>query len=144
MSRIYWDSMLFIYMIEGNPQFGPRVKAVLEQMKRRGDTLCTSVFTLGEVLTGPRKAGAHDVVEKVRRYFLSGGQVELLPFTAAVSDRYSVVRATTSATPADSIHLACAAEAGVDLFLTHDKHLQKLLIPGIHFIAGLDAQLFSG
>ena len=144
MSRVYWDSMLFIYMIEGNPQFGPRVKAVLDQMKRRGDSLCTSVFTLGEVLTGPRKVGANDVVEKVRRYFFSGGQVEMLPFTAVVSDRYSVIRATTSATPADSIHLACAAEAGVDLFLTHDKRLHKLLIPGIQFIAGLDAQLFPG
>jgi uncharacterized protein len=144
MSRIYWDSMLFIYMIEGNRELGPRVKAIHEQMKQRGDKLCTSVFTLGEVLTGPRKVGAQDVVDGVRRYFLSGGQVELLPFTASVSDRYSVIRATTSASPADSIHLACAAEAGVELFLTHDKQLQKLLIPGIQFIAGLDASLFPG
>jgi predicted nucleic acid-binding protein len=36
---------------------------------------------------------------------------------------------------ADAIHLACAASAGIDLFLTGDKQLTKLDIPGIQFIA---------
>ena len=45
-------------------------------------------------------------------------------------------------TPADAIHLASAAAAGVDLFLTNDRALQPLLIPGIHFIAGLGVNLF--
>lgn len=36
---------------------------------------------------------------------------------------------------ADSIHLACAASAGIDLFLTGDKQLAKLDVPGIQFIA---------
>ncbi len=81
MSRIYWDSMLFIYLIEGNPEFGPRVRAIHEEMVRRGDILCTSVFTLGEVLTGPRKVGAQTVVDRIRNYFLKSGRVELLPLT---------------------------------------------------------------
>ncbi len=36
----------------------------------------------------------------------------------------------------------CAGAAGVDLFLTHDKDLQKMHVPGIHFIAGLDGNVF--
>lgn len=36
MSRVYWDSMLFIYLIEGNPAYAPRVKFVHEEMGRRG------------------------------------------------------------------------------------------------------------
>jgi predicted nucleic acid-binding protein len=142
MSRVYWDSMLFIYLIEGNPQYGPRVKAIHEEMVRRGDTLCTSVFTLGEVLTGPRKVGAETVVDPVRRFFLNSGRVHLLPFTVETSDRYSVIRAEAGARSADAIHLACAAEAGVELFITHDKTLQKLTITGIHFITGLDTSLY--
>jgi predicted nucleic acid-binding protein len=142
MSRVYWDSMLFIYLIEGNPEFAPRVKAIHEEMVRRGDTLCTSVFTLGEVLTGPRKVGAQTIVDQVRRFFLKSGRVDLLPFTAETSDRYSVIRACTTAKSADAIHLACAAESGVELFVTHDKALQKLTIPGIHFITGLDTSLY--
>ena len=39
------------------------------------------------------------------------------------------------------LHLACAAEARVDLFLTHDKRLAKKIIPGIQFIATLDTDI---
>lgn len=142
MSRVYWDSMLFIYLIEGNPAYAPRVKFIYEEMVRRGDVLCTSVFTLGEVLTGPRKANAQTVVDRMRRFFLESGEVELLPFTAKTADQYSIIRATTSAASADAIHLACASESAVDLFITHDGKLQKLTIPGIHFITGLSTNLF--
>ena len=142
MSRIYWDSMLFIYMIEGNPEFGPRVRGIYRAMQKRGDMLCTSVFTLGEVLTGPRKLGATDVVNRVRDFFLKGNQVGLLSFTAATADRYSEIRASTSVRSADAIHLAAAADFGVELFLTHDKSLHKLVIPGVHFIAGLETNLY--
>ena len=69
-------------------------------------------------------------------------KVELLPFVVGTSDRYSVIRAGTSVTPADTIHLACAAESGVDLFIIHDLKLHKLAIPGIHFITGLNTNLF--
>jgi|SRR5665213_1203935 len=141
MSRVYWDSMLFIYLIEGNPTYAPRVKAILEEMERRGDALCTSVFTLGEVLTGPRKIGAKNVVDRTQQFFLESGQVELLPFGISTSDRYSQIRATTTVTSGDAIHLACASESGVDLFITHDKKLQRFKISGIHFITGLDTNL---
>lgn len=139
---MYWDSMLFIFLIEGNPAYAPRVKAIHEEMVRRADLLCTSVFTLGEVLTGPRKVGAQTVVERTRHFFLDSGKVELLPFTATTSDRYSMIRASTSAHSADAIHLACAAERGVDIFITHDKRLQRLSIPGINFITGLDTSAY--
>ncbi len=138
MSRVYWDSMLFIYMLQGNPEYGPRVKTILNQMHTRKDVLCTSVFTLGEVLTGPRKTGSLSAAESVRSFFLESGRVELLPFSASTANRYSQIRATTSAQPADAIHLASAAESEVHLFITHDKRLQKLVIPGIHFISGLE------
>ena len=142
MSRVYWDSMLFIYLIEGNPLYAPRVRTIHEEMVRRGDILCTSVFTLGEVLTGPRKVGAQAVVEKIRQFFLNSGTVELLPFTVTTSDRYSTIRARTGMAPADSVHLACAAESGVEVFITHDTRLQKLTIQGIHFFTGLNTNLY--
>jgi predicted nucleic acid-binding protein len=142
MSRVYWDSMLFIYMIEGHPTYASRVKEIFEEMERRGDVLCTSVFTIGEVLTGPRKIGAQIVVDRTRQFFLDSNQVDILPFNISTSDRYSLIRATTTARSADAIHLASASESGVDLFITHDKKLQRLAIPGIHFITGLDTNLF--
>jgi len=42
---------------------------------------------------------------------------------------------------ADAIHLACAAQAGTDLFLTSDKRLVGQIVPGVQFIAPLDTTL---
>jgi hypothetical protein len=35
-----------------------------------------------------------------------------------------------------------AANAGVDLLMTNDRRLRGLVIPGIHFVAGMDVSLF--
>ncbi|HEY7838794.1 MAG TPA: hypothetical protein VIC54_09360 [Terriglobales bacterium] len=42
----------------------------------------------------------------------------------------------------DALHLAIAATAGVNLFLTNDRRLHRLKVPGIDFIAGLDTNLY--
>lgn len=141
MSRIYWDTMLFIYMLEGNEEFGPRVRQIHREMVRRADTLCTSAFTIGEVLTGPQKLRATEAIEQVSRYFGSG-EVELIPFSSGTAHAYARIRAEHSVLPADAIHLASAAEARSNLFLTNDRKLQRLQIPGIQFIAGLDGVVY--
>ncbi|HEY6448328.1 MAG TPA: PIN domain-containing protein [Acidobacteriaceae bacterium] len=140
MSRIYWDTMLFVYMLEADPRFGPRVRQIHREMTRRGDALCTSVFTVGEVLTGPRKKGRDDVAAELKDYFISD-ELELIPFTVGIAEEYSRIRADYSVLPADAIHLASAAQARSDLFLTNDRRLQRLNIPGISFIAGLEAKI---
>jgi uncharacterized protein len=141
MSRIYWDTMLFVYLLEADPQFGPRVSGMYEEMMLREDRLCTSIFTVGEVLVGPQKRGGNEVVSRLKNYF-NRNEIELIPFTIDTADLYSRIRAAHAVPPADAIHLASAAQSRVDLFLTNDRRLLKLNIPGITFIAGLDARLF--
>ena len=141
MSRIYWDTMLFVYWLEDHPEHAGRVEEVYARMVKRGDTLCTSVFTLGELLTGAYKKGAVESVTRFRE-LLRPPQVELLPFTVETADRYARIRGRHRVPPADAIHLASAANAKVNLFLTNDRRLRGLLIPGIDFIAGLDVNLF--
>jgi predicted nucleic acid-binding protein len=133
--------MLFIYMLEGNPIFGPKVRNILSRVVSRGDALSTSVFSIGEILTGPRRRGSNSGVDAVKQYFLSGA-VEILPFTEETADRYSLIRGANKVSQADGIHLATAAEAGVDVFVTNDGDLRKLSIPGIKFFADLDGKMF--
>jgi len=56
MSRVYWDTMLFIYLLEGHPTFAPRARQLLERAYRRGDSLFTSYLALGELLAGAEKS----------------------------------------------------------------------------------------
>lgn len=141
MSRIYWDSMLFIYWLEDNPQFAKRVEAIHSRMKDRGDQLITGAFTCGEVLAGAHRAGAARLADQSRRLLLSVIS-EVIPFTLETTEHYARIRGTLGVAPADSIHLACAAQAGTDLFLTNDKRLTGKFVQGIQFIATLDTQFF--
>ena len=141
MSRIYWDSMLFIYWLEGNPQFGKRVDAIWSRMQERNDQLITGALAFGEVFAGAYRRGANkERVEEVKAELeiaVSG----VIPFTAETADLYGRIRGSLKVSSADAIHLACAASAGTDLFLTNDRNLVGRVIPGIQFIAGLDSNI---
>lgn len=140
MSRIYWDTMLFIYWLEEHPTFAKRVDEIRHRMEDRHDQLITGAFTLGEVLAGAYRKAAVQRADDVRR-LLRNVVAEIVPFTAETADRYARIRGTLHVSPADAIHLASAAQAGTDLFLTNDKQLVGKIVPGIHFIATLDTPL---
>jgi uncharacterized protein len=141
MSRIYWDTMLFVYWLENHPVYAKRVRHILSKMEERKDRLCTSAFTPGEVLVGPYKTHALGVAKQIREFFESSF-VEVIPYTLATADFYARIRADLGVSPADAIHLACAAQIGTDLFLTNDATLTGKVVPGIQFIAGLNTNLF--
>ncbi|MGA2353517.1 MAG: PIN domain-containing protein [Terriglobales bacterium] len=141
MSRVYWDTMLFIYWLEDHPQYASRVDAIRSRMEQRRDQLITGAFTFGEVLAGAYRKGAPQLADETRR-LLGAVVTEAIPFTVETADRYARIRGTPGITPADAIHLASAAQAGTDLFLTNDKRLMGKIVPGIQFIASLDTDLF--
>lgn len=140
MSRIYWDSMLFIYWLEDNPRFANRVAAIHAHMQERNDELITSAFTLGEVFAGAYRKGAAQAADELRGVLLNLLS-EVLPFTAETADWYARIRGNRGISSLDAIHLACAAHAGTDLFLTNDVSLIGRVIPGIQFIAGIDSNI---
>jgi predicted nucleic acid-binding protein len=141
VSRIYWDSMLFIYWLEGNPQFGKRVDAIWSRMQVRHDQLITAALTLGEVFAGAYRRGANqERIQKIRAE-LETAVSEVLPFTGEGADLFGRIRGSLNVSSAHAIHLTCAARAGTDLFLTNDKKLIGKVIPGIQFIAGLDSNI---
>ncbi len=63
----------------------------------------------------------------------------ILPFDPGAAWQYSVIRSTDRfVRPPDAIQLACAATAGVDLFVTNDHRLQGKQVTGIQFIVPLE------
>jgi len=89
----------------------------------------------------PHAFGAVKVADESKR-LLRSVVSEVFPFTIETADHYARIRGTLSIPPADAIHMASAAQAGTDLFLTNDKSLIGKIVPGIQFIASLDTQLF--
>jgi len=140
MSRVFWDSMLFIYLLDGEPGYSERAQYLLERSMERGDTLYTSYVVLGEVLVGAARSGDPNKPRQVRRQLDSLG-FSYLPFDENAVFAFCQLRARPGVQVADAIHLACAASAGIDLFLTNDRQLTKLHVPGIQFIAEFNTPL---
>jgi len=141
MRRIYWDTMIFAYWLEDTGKLGQRVQHIRQTMLQRADVLCSSVFILSELLVGPLKERDLPAADKIERFFDSD-EVSMLPYPRRAVRLFAELRAYHGVKTLDALHLAIAADAGVDLFLTYDHRLNKLIVPGLPFIASLDTELF--
>jgi predicted nucleic acid-binding protein len=134
MSRVFWDSMMFIYLFEGHSKFDPYVRESLERSQDRGDTLLTSYLALGEVMAGGKRSP--DAAARLPMK-LSGMGFSFLSFDQGCPAIFATLRSEAGLKAPDAMHLACAAAAGVDMYLTGDAQLlnRRLHVPGIQFIA---------
>lgn len=137
MSRIFFDTSLFIYLIEDTGQRGAAVAQLLHRMSERRDELLTSSMTLGEVLVKPLNTGDTAWADQYEQLLSTPG-VSVISFDRAAARQYASIRQNKSIRPPDAIQLACAASVRCDLFITNDERLSRLTIPGIQFIASLD------
>jgi hypothetical protein len=67
VSRVYWDTNLYIYLFEDYGQFSALTSSLRSKMLERGDQLFSSALTLGEMLVKPMEHGArrHGPVQEV-------------------------------------------------------------------------------
>lgn len=135
MSRVFWDTNLFIYLFEEYGESSKQVVSLRDRMFARRDILFTSTLTLGEVLVKPLEAG-NQTLRKTYEDALST-QAVLVPFDHEAARIYAAIRRDRTLRAPDAIQLACAAQAQVDLFITNDDRLSGKTIPGIQFIASL-------
>jgi predicted nucleic acid-binding protein len=136
MSRIFWDTNLFIYLFEDHPEFSGPTRALRERMIVRSDQLVTSTMTLGEIQVKPRKLRDVRLAQQYKDTIRAICRV--VTFDEDAADIYASIRQNSAIRPPDAIQLSCAAAAGVELFITNDVSLHKLSVPGIHFITPLD------
>ncbi|MBZ5530890.1 MAG: PIN domain-containing protein [Acidobacteriia bacterium] len=136
MSRVFWDTNLFIYLFENYGPFSQAAAALRARMLTRGDQLLTSALTLGEVLVKPLEMNDYVLCAKYEHAFATS--LITLPFEVKAARIYASLRSDRSLRAPDAIQLACAASAGVDLFVTNDARLQGKQVAGIQFIVPLD------
>ncbi len=136
MSRIFWDTNVFIYLFEDYGSLSGRARELRRAMLERGDQLVTSALTLGEILVKPLERGDHELARKYESAISATSL--LLAFDTRAAKIYATLRCDRSLRAPDSIQLACAAAARVDLFVTHDSRLYSKNVEGIQFIVPLD------
>lgn len=136
MSRVFWDTNLYIYLFEDYGKLSALTVSLRSKMLQRGDQLLTSALTLGEVLVRPTERGNINLCRKYEQAITATSLV--IPFDVEAAKRYAELRCDRSLRAPDAIQLACAASARVDLFITNDEHLQGKEVAGIQFIVALN------
>jgi predicted nucleic acid-binding protein len=134
MSRVFWDSMLFIYLVEDDALFAPIVRDVLGRCFRRGDSLFTSHLSIAETLVGIEQGSA-----KETKFLAALREMEFsfVDFGGDAVEPFRRLRREFGLKPPDALNLACAAAIKTDIYLTNDTQLLKrrLHVPGIQFVA---------
>ena len=136
MSKVFWDTNLFVYLVEGNRPEAARVVELRRRMIERRDHLFTSALTLGEVLVKPIKSGDEVLAAQWQRAISTSATV--VPFSSDAAPVFARIRAERSIAAPDAIQLATAAVSGIDLFVTNDDRLSRCVVPGIQFISSLE------
>lgn len=121
------DTAPFIYLIENDTIYGPRMAEVIRVAATRRMTLVTTVLTLTEVITQPIRLGDTALANSYRNYLLnSGPRLIVAPVDVAIAERAAELRAKYNLKTPDAIQAATAIESGCDAFLHNDAQLLRV------------------
>jgi len=117
---VYLDTNVIIYAFEA----GHAGRSVFQDIFRMIDAdaikATTSELTLAEILTGPYKAGAEDLVTFYENLLSAASPLQVAPIDRDVLRAAARLRASLGLRLADAIHAATATQIGCDFLFTED------------------------
>lgn len=87
---------------------------------------CSSVITLTEVLTHPRRNGKVVLEKEYRDLLLHSRNFDLIPIDIEVADKASELRCRYNIRTPDALQISAILSAGCEAFLTNDKELKRV------------------
>lgn len=121
--RVYLDTNIVIYAIEGHPPLDAPIGDLFDLLQSGQVTGFLSRLTLAEALVLPLR-NADDARARAYLDLFASGRLATARFdTEPVVLTAASLRARSRLMLADALHLATAIEAGCDLFLTNDLRL---------------------
>jgi predicted nucleic acid-binding protein len=115
------DSCVVIYLLEGPPELGKQIFALLSADKNI--VVCTSGIVRLECIAGALKQKNSSIEERYRHFL---GSLETIAIDDAVCDHAAQIRATFNILLPDALHLALAEKGRCDEFWTSDVHFKRV------------------
>jgi predicted nucleic acid-binding protein len=126
VSLLSLDTTPIIYFMERNPAYVSLVRETLRRVVQGDFKAMTSVVTLTEVLTLPRRVGDTASETAYQNFLLQGRNLTLTTIDTVVADRAATLRANYGLRTPDALQIAAALTAGADAFLTNDSGLRRV------------------
>lgn len=124
MARVYLDSCIVIYLIEGSAEIQAAIRSALQAPEDNPLTICYSDLTRLECRVGPLQRTDEDLLGLFDLFFL-GSDVERTPLTTEVFDLATELRAKYRLKTPDAIHLAAALTGECQELWTNDSRFSK-------------------
>ncbi|MBA4396832.1 MAG: VapC toxin family PIN domain ribonuclease [Syntrophus sp. (in: bacteria)] len=125
--RIYLDTNIVIYALEGYPEFAPALTSLFKAVDENKIKAVTSELTLAEALVKPLMVG-NAVIENVYLDTLrTSASFQVVAISRQILIEAARLRARANViTLPDAIHLATAQVHACQYFLTNDKRMKSI------------------
>ncbi len=125
--RVYLDSNIFIYALEGFPDFVDELTELFESLQQGTLSAVTSELTLAEVLVMPFVDRNLERQTEYQQVLQSSDALYVAAVTRNVVIEAARLRSLNNLRLPDAIHVATAILTGCDTFLTNDRRLRAVL-----------------
>jgi predicted nucleic acid-binding protein len=128
-SRVYLDTNVFIYALEGYAAFRAHLTDLFGAIDRGDLKAVTSELTLAEVLVRPFIQQNEAQQQLYAQMLRTSESLATVPITREILIEAARLRATSDLRLPDAIHVATAHLTGCETLVTNDLHLNAA--PGI-------------
>lgn len=132
--RVYFDTNLFIYFLEGDERYLPACLPFFQAVEDGAIEGVSGDLAVAELLVKPLRLNDSFGTEQVRALFGAQGYFKALPHDRQTLEFAAHIRATQQLGMVDAIHLATAIKARCSHILTNDDRLARRSI-GIQAVA---------
>lgn len=125
--RVYLDANIFIYALEGYPEFAAELAEIFAMIDNGGLQAVTSELTLAETLVKPIMDGNAALEQTYKEIIQSGGGLGVEPINRNILIEAAHLRAkNVQLRLPDAIHAVTATASGCRTFLTNDRRLKTV------------------
>ena len=124
--RVYLDTNIIIYAVEGYETHAARIKFVLRGMTTGEITAVTSDLTVAEVLVKPKRDANRALEDAYQQFLLPTKSFRNSPVSRQILEAAAGIRAQSALKLPDAIHFASAIDQGCDSFLTNDDRFKSM------------------
>jgi predicted nucleic acid-binding protein len=126
-STIYLDTNIFIYALEGYPDYIPALTEIFAAIDQGGLLAVTSELTLAEILVKPMMDNNTALQEAYQNALQSSNSLSVVPVSRQILVLAARLRARSAVLRLpDAIHVATAQSNRCETLLTNDHRLKGI------------------
>ena len=123
-AKIGLDTVVLIYALEGNPQFGNIAREILEMVEKGRCRGYACDLVLAELMVKPLRQGQPEIAEEYARELPKFPNLTFCSLSREIVITAAKLRGSSNLGLVDALHIATAVAAGCTVFITNDTALQ--------------------